>query len=744
MRQTLTNLALCLLTLSGFVLAALAHAPRAHAVPPLSAAHAQFDDDDGCPKCHDSDDSVPTSKCLRCHQEIGVRINQGKGFHARVAGKKCQSCHGEHRGRGVNIIPLDAEKFDHNQAGWPLQGNHAKVRCTKCHTGTRRGGKTRTYLGVDASCGNCHKNVHGFRRASLKRCERCHNVFGWKSLNANNDFNHNSETSYALDGGHASVNCNKCHTSRVKFAPVAHDDCKECHDDEHRGLFGARPCDGCHVTKDFKTVQFAHNVQRFRLAGAHRKVACTKCHRNTNWQPPWKPPSTACNSCHKDDDPHRGQFGRQNCADCHSPISWNKVNFNHNSQSRFRLVGRHGRVACNRCHQSGVYKPIDTACVNCHKGDDPHQGKFKDKPCDDCHSPKDWKKVKFDHSVTRFGLTGAHSDVDCEKCHPGGDTERKIPSNCDGCHIDLHDAQFKDKLCGNCHSFEQWPIDNFAHNDIARFKLVGRHQEVPCDNCHIQGHFKPIQANCSTCHKDFHRGQMKDKVCEQCHSPLGWPEVEFVHNRDADYKLLGEHVTLDCRKCHYDNNYRGLPKNCETCHVDVHKGSKGVNCANCHTETSWQTNTAQVHFFGAYKLAGEHDRLPCDTCHTNGRSLGSLGHECVGCHRDPHFASFGPFCIDCHSQEAWLPSQFRHWQTGFRLTGQHRFVRCTDCHRSRVFGGLPTDCEFCHLDTVQRYVASPTGQWHVGMQSFCANCHTTLSWLQVRPGAISEATGGPP
>lgn len=711
--------------------------------PPLTTAHAQFDNDNGCARCHDpGTDAVKNKKCLSCHKGISSRIRAGKGYHARFRGSPCTKCHSEHRGRGAKMIRLDPNTFDHNQTGWPLQGKHTGVRCTNCHTGTRPGGRTRTYLTAKSDCVSCHKNIHGFSRPSLKKCEKCHNIFGWKKLNSNTTFNHNTETKYKLDGGHKKVKCDKCHLGRDKFAPLPHKSCNtsDCHEDEHKGLFNRWSCKSCHSTASFTQVKFAHNVKRFKLQGKHKGVSCEKCHTGARWAPPWKPASTQCNKCHRNDDPHGEQFTGEKCASCHSPKSWRSLKFKHNRQSRFKLIGKHEKVKCAKCHPQGLYKPRPTDCKSCHAQDDPHNGKFGDKACDNCHTPRDWLKVKFDHSVTRFELKGAHAFVDCEKCHPGGDLKRTIPSNCDGCHIDVHDGELAPKLCGNCHNFETWKLDSFDHNKQSKFALEGRHQRVDCAQCHVGARFKPIQQNCSTCHRDFHNGQMGNKACEDCHAPVGWQSTNFDHNRDSQYRLLGEHNQIDCKKCHPVNNYKEVPKECDKCHVDYHQGSKGSSCNDCHTESNWSTNTAQVHFFGAYALTGEHDRLPCDTCHVQGRELGGLGNECVNCHRDPHFASFGPFCVDCHGQNAWLPSKFRHFQTGFRLTGQHRFVQCDNCHTNRIYGGLPTDCQFCHMDTALRATAGRLGAQHECFNAAaCGDCHTTLGWDRVRP-AFRDAT----
>jgi hypothetical protein len=74
---------------------------------------------------------------------------------------------------------------------------------------------------------------------------------------------------------------------------------------------------------------------------------------------------------------HRGQFATYpSCADCHtSNTTWQKVRFDHNTQSRFPLEGAHLGVACSQCHRAVVledktvvvqYKPLGRECRDCH------------------------------------------------------------------------------------------------------------------------------------------------------------------------------------------------------------------------------------------------------------------------------------------------------------------------------------------------------------------------------------------
>jgi hypothetical protein len=55
------------------------------------------------------------------------------------------------------------------------------------------------------------------------------------------------------------------------------------------------------------------------------------------------------------------------------------------------------------------------SCIPCHS--DPHKGQLGNE-CTKCHNVKSWKAAKdFDHSKTRYPLTGLHIKVPCEKCH---------------------------------------------------------------------------------------------------------------------------------------------------------------------------------------------------------------------------------------------------------------------------------------------------------------------------------------
>ena len=50
---------------------------------PLAKSHAALDGLTSCTKCHESGAKVSNQRCLECHTEIGGRIDEKRGFHAR-------------------------------------------------------------------------------------------------------------------------------------------------------------------------------------------------------------------------------------------------------------------------------------------------------------------------------------------------------------------------------------------------------------------------------------------------------------------------------------------------------------------------------------------------------------------------------------------------------------------------------------------------------------------------------------
>ncbi len=618
---------------------------------PLSSPHATLEGIKNCTSCHATSNGVPDEKCLTCHKEIAVRIDQHKGYHARVSGT-CVSCHSEHKGKDYDLTGLSRLQFDHTETGWPLTGKHADMDCPKCHSKTRKNVTTgqltqkKTYLGNNSACQSCHKSPHQNKKALFQQCYKCHDTNAWEKRDQPN-FNHNKETKFALTGSHETVDCIKCHTKKV-WAPMSMA-CSNCHKDPHDGQFG-KTCETCHNTKSWKEASAA---MAGKTKGSSRVAT---------------PPVVT------------GKVGAKGTksATKSTPV------FDH-SKTAFPLFGKHLAVACKSCHGPVIGKMDNFQdCVGCHA--DVHKGAYAPTPCRTCHTYDGFKIIKSAPvpQIAKPTTVGTPSQT------------KSAPK-----------------------AFV--PPSGFDHATTG-FPLVGKHQTVTCENCHVGGKFKDIGRACNSCHNDFHKGELGFE-CERCHSPMtSFNDVEFNHNRESKFRIDGAHVKNECNQCHWNNKYKFGDFSCSTCHIDIHKGSFGPNCDRCHTTTGFKLAEG-FHNFGSFRITGVHNKIDCVTCHNPKAPARARPMECSSCHKDPHMGSLSQECSTCHGQTAWMPTTFRHNQTGFELSGAHRFLTCDSCHKNRIFGGLPNECFFCHFKDFNASLPQ-----HVGAPTTCNTCHYTFGF----------------
>jgi len=501
----------------------------------LSNAHSHLSGLSNCTKCHVLGNRVPNEKCLDCHSEIQQRITSQKGYHSSVdvRGKTCFSCHSEHNGKNFQLTRLDITTFDHNLTGYQLSVPHAREDCKACHTNVHISDKNilakkNTYLGLSTECLSCHADYHQQTLSPI--CLDCHSPDAFKPTSK---FSH-SATKFPLIGKHKSVECIECHkvetingTKFQEFRGVLFSNCTNCHEDPHQNQFGQN-CRQCHSEESFSTIKgvnnFDHTKTGFSLEGKHLAVDCKSCHK-TKLTDPLK--HNLCTDCHTDY--HTGQFARNgvspDCSQCHSVIGFTRFNYTidqHNA-AVFPLKGSHQAVACLECHkkqEKWSFREIGIDCKDCHT--DVHKSFIQPKyypasNCRECHTETRWTQVTFNHSVTNFPLTGAHTDKNCRLCHfkadPVGVVHQKfsgLSRNCAECHSDNHNKQF-DKNgftdCTECHLTEKWAPSNFDHNNAA-FKLDGKHVDVACAKCH-----KPEKVGSTV----FVKYKLNEFKCESCH-----------------------------------------------------------------------------------------------------------------------------------------------------------------------------------------------------------------------------------
>jgi hypothetical protein len=471
-----------------------------------------------------------TRECLGCHEDE----------HGGQLAANCERCHTYARWK-------DVPRFDHATAKFLLTGAHQKVACQKCPLPVQVAGraKPRTkFTGVAFSlCTSCHQDPH--RGSFPAPCTSCHSDSAWKpERNLATSFDH-SKTKFPLLGKHIGMVCDKCHRTTDFSAPIPHEQCRSCHKDIHRGQFAARSdggeCASCHNVEGWKPSSFtvaSHGKTRYPLTGRHIAVECAACHKPAGPQTVYRVAHDLCTNCHRDQ--HDGQFAssyQDRCETCHTTETYSPATFTlaRHNQTRFPLLGSHLAVACGDCHnkppehRAGVFHFSGLSCSACHQ--DPHQWGFSGDTtassavarfqCETCHTVRAWREVaKFDHSATRFGLTGAHRALACRQCHnpavlSAGVTKivfRDTPLACAGCHQDIHGGQFTTATgppaCDVCHSTDKWKPSRFDHERTS-FPLTGAHAGVGCLECHqktteVNGRkvllYKPAPKDCAGCH----------------------------------------------------------------------------------------------------------------------------------------------------------------------------------------------------------------------------------------------------
>ncbi len=439
-----------------------------------------------CTKCHTTDAFVPASAfshdktdfplvgahqtvdCVSCHK---VTTRNGSSFQefADVPFTNCSSCHEDvHQGRfGTNCKECHVEEsfhvfrgmgdFNHNKTGFPLLGKHQTISCADCHsTQVSTDRMFKDFTGKDVSnCTACHEDVH--KQKFGNDCRTCHSEESFRAVR-NFTVSDHSKTAYPLEGKHETVDCRKCHETRMML-PLAHSQCADCHADFHEGQFVTATrtpdCAECHTVNGFAGSTFTveeHNRTDFVLTGAHLATPCFACHqRNDKWV--FRDVGNRCTDCHEDvhgSSIDARYYPDKACERCHTPDAWNAVQFDH-SLTGFALAGRHAQVACTACHipdstltgkRHVAFNGLVQECTSCHAN--VHREQFAVDgitDCRRCHGFEHWKPSEFDHNTARFVLEGAHLEVACAQCH-------KAVADDQGSYVLFRLEKF---ACADCH-----------------------------------------------------------------------------------------------------------------------------------------------------------------------------------------------------------------------------------------------------------------------------------------------------
>jgi len=558
---------------------------------PLTGGHFGVE----CIKCHANGYKATPTDCKSCHLANYNATTNPNHVTAKFS-TDCQTCH--------TTTAWSPSSFNHNTATtFPLTGAHIGVTCTQCHTNG--------YGAIPTTCVSCHQanfnattNPNHVTANFPTTCETCHTSTAWVP----SSFNHNTSTTFPLQGAHIGLACTQCHTNGYGAIPTT---CVSCHlanynattNPNHIAAKFSTDCQTCHNATAWSPSTFNHSTATtFPLTGAHTGVACATCHTNGYAAIP-----TTCVSCHlanynaTTNPNHITAKFSTSCETCHSTTAWTPSTFNHSTATTFPLTGAHITVSCVTCHPTG-YTAIPTTCVSCHLANynattNPNHitAKFAT-TCETCHSTTAWVPSTFNHSTaTTFPLTGAHISVSCSTCHPTGYTA--IPTTCVSCHLATYNATTNPNhvtakfptTCETCHSTTNWTSSTFNHSTSTTFPLTGAHIALACAVCHPTN-YNAIPTTCVSCHlatynattNPNHAAAKFPTTCETCHSTSNWTSSTFNHT--SYFPITSGNHNVSCTTCHTNAaNYAVFSCVTSACHGNAHHQNQGsAGCYSCH------------------------------------------------------------------------------------------------------------------------------------------------------------------
>jgi hypothetical protein len=654
---------------------------------PLIGAHAAVD----CASCHKGAATGQfqglSTQCYSCH---ATDYQQTTGPNHAAAGfsSSCEQCHGMDNWFGVSFNHL-------KYTGYALTGAHATLQCNQCHVGNR-------FKGTPADCAGCHlkdydkaTNPNHVTLGLPQTCQSCHSTAAWQPAT----FDHNL-VGFPLTGAHTALACSQCHANNnfnltVKTCVSCHlKDFQKATNPNHTQFAFPQTCETCHNTAAWQPATFNHATSGFPLTGAHATLQCSQCHISNNYNIT----NTRCVSCHLKDyqnttDPnHVTANFPQTCEQCHNTTNWGGASFNHASTG-WALTGAHTTLQCSQCHINGNYNlnSLNTVCYSCHSKDyqnttDPnHAAAGFPTTCEQCHNTSSWGGGSFNHATTGWALTGAHLTLQCSQCHLNGNYSLNSSNTvCYSCHSKdyqnttdpNHVTSGFPTTCEQCHNTASWGGGSFNHATTG-WALTGAHLTLQCSQCHVNNNYNLNSSNtvCSSCHmKDYtgttdpaHASAGFPTTCDTCHSTTNWLGASFNHSNTA-FPLTGAHVSLDCNKCHVNNNYTSLPTNCYGCHQTDYTTTTNPNhaaaafpttCNTCHTTSTWLGAVFNHTWFPIY--SGTHNQgvwTTCADCHTNANDYSV--YSCINCHTHSQsntngqhdgvsgYVYNGTSCYQCH------------------------------------------------------------------------------------------------
>ncbi|MEP7367040.1 MAG: hypothetical protein ABI972_27590, partial [Acidobacteriota bacterium] len=271
---------------------------------------------------------------------------------------------------------------------------------------------------------------------------------------------------------------------------------------------------------------------------------------------------------------------------------------------------------CAACHIGGKFQGTPATCVGCHltnyqQTKNPnHVTAGFPQDCAMCHGTAQWLGATFNHSATKFPLTGKHTTVQCALCHVGGKYTGTTTA-CAGCHLPAyqsttnpnHVAAGFPQDCAVCHGTTQWKGATFNHS-TTKFPLTGKHTTVQCALCHVNGKYAGTPMDCYSCHAQVyntvtnpnHIAAGFPKTCQSCHTTTQWKGATFTHKFPI-----------------YSGSHKGKWSTCNECHTNPANYTVFM-CTNCH-----EHDKAKMDKEHQGKKNYVYNSLNCYSCHPTGK-----------------------------------------------------------------------------------------------------------------------------
>ena len=515
----------------------------------------------------------------------------------------------------------------------------------------------------------------------------------------------------------------------------SNEDCLICHDDP--GFTGK---------VKGKTVSL-HLNQKVFSGSVHGTLDCIDCHTKYD----------------ADDVPHRKEYSKVNCGECHAEVQKLYVECLH---GKAKSKGDPLAPLCQDCHGNHNILPVKDhnsavapmkipfLCGKCHREGTPVQLQR--------NIPQDRILENYSESIHGAGLLtkGLVVSATCVSCHSA---HRILP------HTDSRSTISRENIastCSVCHA----EIET-VHRKIIRGELWEKQEHVlpACVDCHQPHEIRKV----------YYDYGMADKDCLECHDNPNLVSSKDGRSLFVNYSEISNsrHSKTACSQCHTEVNV-SKRRPCETI-------QSKVDCSACHEEVGLEYSKST---HGNLVAKQDSNGPTCKECHGTHGTLGrtdpkspifatNIPNLCGKCHREGEKATIRyagtekdivnhytesihgkgllksgltvtATCTACHTAHRELP----HSNPESSINPANISATCGTCHHGiedqfvkSVHSPLMTDtdkelpvCNDCHsAHTIRR--ADSEG-FKLEIMSQCGRCHEKIAetYFDTYHGKVSQ------